>query len=832
MNEINEQYKKDMEPINDQGTDEEKIGASGMKYEKGETNSNNSGSNSEKIEEGTFAENRKTETDRSDTRVTDVKDIPEINLDQSNSAESVESQQNSVHLAFGENFVKAINVNVNSINSSNEQSLHFNDFQQKNYREDLKGTSTDYIDFLIRQGRKDFFKSRIAVINNSHEDEIAMAAIESIVFDELILGSKFIFSCNIEQQEINFNYIISQFRRFHKKNLTGNKPLPAVLVIYDNQTLQDNSNGLLKPVLHKGGVADTITNTLQTENFFIIYLCNDIGLYKTMVQEKVHFALSNISALHLYLFEKIKSEEKFIHLIALVEKAYSECDWLSSLTFDEQKLKLAGLIDSNELELELNKRIKSVNIEEKKAVTALAADPVHSVVLFVTTFFEGININEFDNLARILISGFKKNNTNENIIIEINKQINLWETNGDEILAKCGIEIQTTLLNFSSFSFGSISRKENAKKIFFEKFTLYVLRKFDLIQQTLLLKEESLSEQFMNGFTTLAFTAAAINPKKYLFDVCLNIVDALCDTQKNERQLKIIFNRVLFFIKKWSGEETYYLWLERLYQHLAISPEYRGIMGAILTYTCVPFYPANLEFLKLLLDNAGQEENFIRFKIPRIIVNNYIDEVPLLLTAIDKWIESSDEVNIPKSYACFKCSTLFLFYESRFSWSNDNTLNYHLIRKIVDNTEPKYFKDLFAFIFSGNSSKAFNEVFSKTIQVQLHNKKMLEKAQTETLYEVYAYVLIDWYFLLSKISSDINLSFSVYWDKLRDLLQNNYYILKPELLRSGLQKAIRKYNVRIINEGSQDNQNGPQRIIFKNKRDYARIIMQILEPIT
>jgi len=762
------------------------------------------------------------------------KEATEINLEQTNVSELAGSQKNSARIFLNEEQPGGVEINIQNSNIIDEQKLNFHVLRKMNYKEKLDGANISYIGYHIKRLKEKFNKYRIAVINNClATDEIAMEAAEALIFQETAPTNLRSYSCMVEQMDIGVEYIINQFQKMEGLGLKKKKSRsePAIVVVYTQKDYQGQSSEFIKSLVGNSGIADAMISALEAANLNIIYICKDMGLFRKNIPERTLHFLLNISELHLYLFRNVGETDVFARVIRQTEIAVSEYGWLSKLNAKEKEEKLAGLIRDGTLETELTTQIRSIDLEETKTVIELAHDRLYSIVLFAAAFFERISISEFDGLIKALIVVPAKGDTDEAVLSKTREQVIAWEIDADEILANCGIVKQPFANGFSTYRFESGSRKENTKRIFSERYALKLTHLFEVIEISYIFLEKPISKAFMEGIVDLVFLNASNDQQRWLESVCVEIAERICNSNSSDQQLRGLFNRLLILIKKWNDLVEYQAFLPRFYHRMMETSFKRNIVAALLTHTCYPNCHGNLNYLKTLLDGSGEEEFFIKQKAIQIISLNYGEQIPQLLAAIDQWAENSGPDNLPHSFWFAKSSLLLVYYEKRFEALREDDVGYRILKALVTDGSINKFGSLVSFAFSNKSSAAFEARFQKTIKEQLRNEKFLEKALSESMLLFYAFILIQWHYLLTILRTEnglTELDVSAYLKEPLVLIAKKYGVGS---IQTAMSRAARKYNVLIIQQSviTPDLKKISQ--AFRVKRDAARDLLKILETI-
>lgn len=757
----------------------------------------------------------------------DQKDILDILVEQTNISNLAENQENNVDIFIKNQEAKDIYININSQKFNEGGDLSFSCFQDKQYRERISIANLSYLSYQLKVQQEMYLKTRISVINNNLPDqELAMAAIEMLLQQDNAFNQANIYSFDMGTEDISISKLINYYKLYNKKTRLRTASAKGVIIIYCSNLFSFGSSDLLRPVMNIGGIADTVTNTLATENLQFICLCSDMNLYKTSIRERVHFALLHISRMHVNAFEAIVEKEMFLKLIPLMEKAFSEYGWLSKLNDQEQEDRIVLLIVSGNLELELDKVITDIDLEERELLSELVKDPLLSAVLFIGAFFEGISISEFDIVIRALLWKMQDVKTTENIFAAS------WEANADVALQKCGIALQDIAEGVMGLQFESRLRQRSTVKYFLDNYLLQIFRSIDTIAELLLKGESECSPFFLKKYVELIFIAPNAMQEKKLISFCMCMVDQLNNTSLTEKQLKILFQRLLFTTKRWGENEHLNSLLSQFYKKMTETVFRRSILGAILTHICTPEKPENITVFKSLLNSISNQEYFIKVRVPRIITSNYINNMPLLKASVNEWAASELSKEQPRSFSFFKASLLLLFYEKRFNSKDENGLDYRLIRLSIENPDELYFNFLVEFILANNSVEMFTAIFEKDANDKSLDNRLLKQVNVEILYIVYAYILVRCGYLLELAHIDKgNRTYQDITDKMKEVLLLLRSAISMIQLKAALLKSIRKYNILISLQNEHPERKKRQKAVYRSMRDMARLLITLSEQI-
>jgi hypothetical protein len=761
-------------------------------------------------------------------------DILEVFIEQTNISGTADTQENNVGLYLKEQSFKELSVIVSNHNSISIQNIVFNEFQYMHYRDQCQDQSAlAYIDNMIELQYEKFQETGVVVINNNlFLNELSMITTECILARGNSFSNANLYNCDLHNIDVSISQIVSFYKKHNKLKSEKSVTLPGIIILYCNKNFYVGINELLRPILTKGGLADSIAQSLKIEKIQIICLCNDRELYKTHVREGANFAIINISDIHLSASRAISDKHFFFGLMPIIEKAVSGYDWLSKLTAQEQEEKIHNLINAGRIEQELNEMINGIDLEESKVLTDLAANPLNNIAIFIAAFFEGISVLEFDTITRALALKFLQGKKSDTSSAKLDEPLVAWEICADSILAQCGIKAESISEDLLTFKFESESRKRNAVKVLLNNYTLYLVRSIHVIEELLLNGKENSSIIFLQKFTELIFIAPKGIQETILSSICLNITDQLNKASLDDKQLKQLFKKLLFLVNRWSEKEEVHHSLNIFYQRMIETPPRRSILGALLTHNCTPDKPKMMVVLKLLLNSVCGDEYFIKFKLPRIVVLNYVNKISSLQSTINDWATAATQKKLSKAFSFFKSSLFVLFYENRFSPALENNFEYQLIRSVLKDVNEQSYTLFLTFIFSNRDIEIFNYIFERDENDTPQDKKLLAQLNTESLYNTYAFIFIRCQYLAIEIEGNSDNSSKSISERLTEALTLIRHFVSMPLLGSALSKAVRKYNtlIRIENEQMDSQQTG-LKAVYKAKRDGARELITLTERI-
>lgn len=758
------------------------------------------------------------------------KDIPNIDLDQINTAGNAEKQENNASLNFYEK-INRLSIDIRQESKRVESVLRFHEFRKHEYLPGLKNPSEkDFVRYHAEKMIPLLLEKRVAVVNNDlDEEEMAMAVVESIVFNPAFEGSVSAQSFQRNDPAITLEGIINGFLEYRNKK--AEKCSHHFLVIYERYGEAASAGSFLAALLKKGGVADSIAQVLLDENLFILYITSDTGLYKNVIRKQACFVLLHVSPIHQLLFDTVNQHDECQEISGLVETALSEYDWLASLSMEEKKKIITELVRKGEIVNFLSELIRGINQDEAVVVNNLLKDPVHKMVMFVAAFFEGVTISEFDSIVRLLADhGHAKDQVSYG---DRYSPVFIWETSGDDILATCGISRKQTDDGRNTYFFESKARYDNARKIFTDKYSLTILRRFEFLEDKFFLNDLALSENFSKGFFDLAILNTQNDSRRYTTDVCLKIVDRLTEREEANELSRTLFDRLRYFIRSWSVNAERSSVIKDFYHQMLQTRERRGILGALLTYECKPLQSHSLSYLKALLDATGDDEDFVNLSVPRMVANNFRERLGDLFIAVEGWTDRAD-CNVPRSYSFAKISLSLLFYESRFSFKEAGRLEKAMVESLGVTQEILPGHSLIHFVFSNKTRLAFLKVYGKLIRAQAHTNHApsIERMEERNLFSFYGFILIRWYYLLTTSASE-KAALSTPEGTIKEALRVIHSVSGEKglkMLRLALTGIMKRYNVLILQareKTAEENKKG----VYKTRRDIARQLKEMSEQI-
>lgn len=742
--------------------------------------------------------------------------LPFLNLEQTNSAGSAGEQKNNANIFFDKVYTeKGLSINIES-KSVVEETIEFHEFHDRQYCDRISSHERSYILFYRNRLLEDFDRCRFAVINNRFRQhgEVTMAAVEALVLG-ITAERKEWFSCTVHK-ELTLSAIVQQFKKYWtQRTKLAAGTVGKVLVVYANEDCVDNSSGVLHSLSVRGGIADSVSESLARTGLYIVYVCNDLALYRRTIHKNAHFALLHISELHLWLYEKIGGGTSFSEIVSLLETAQGEYGWLRALTPSEQKAQLSDLISQSGLQTTLENLIRNTDTEERQALDQLLKDPLYQTLLFITAFFKGVPVAEFDKLTIALIRAHIRGAEKAEPDGKTKELLIRWETGADEALAKCGVALRPGGGGFGTYYFESNSRANNANNFFSEYYMLFLLRRFLAVEKCFILQNTLMSDAFLQGFAQLCFIAAATDRERYLLQVCANISLEMESADLPAETMTILFARLLFIVRKWEDDSIYGQHIKQFYSHMTGTPFRRGVLGALLGHICTPSRPGNLRFVKILLDGISTDEHLIKTRTIRVVLFNYLEDVPSLLGVIDMWADKPSNSKVPHSFAYAKCSILLLFYECRFGWKNEKGLDHKVLRLLAADASGESLRKLAKFLFSNKADEAFAVVFGDDIRKQ--RPANYGEAESSSLCVLFGFILVNCYLILSSFHYEDDASSMAPDDFLRFSLELIKGRVSVRILRQAIQRVISSYNLHIRMANTRE-----AKEVYKIKRDTAR----------
>jgi hypothetical protein len=605
-----------------------------------------------------------------------------------------------------------------------------------------------------------------------------------------------------------------------KKKKTGSR----VLVIYGNKILTDSSVDFLRAVTARGGHADTISSRLRKEDLTLIYLSNDNQIFGI---HDSHFQVIRISAVQLHLYEELKTKKDLEEQLSLAENALYNYSWLSKHSFSEKKSKISELVRSGQLKNHLESIIRGVDQEEDKVLKVLIKKSINKLILFATCYFEGITVDEYSELIRLFISSGTRELKNEDAESRVAGLRLEWMENADEVLNDCGIVLEPSGY-YSSYRFESRARKENAIKLFSNQYRFFLLNQFESISSNLLYSSRNLSAKLLDNIFEYTNLIAAVDPKKYISGLCGQIADKLIKAEDKEAQLKNLFWRLRYLVKKWSGHAEFGSYITKFYNNMLETPGRRNILASILSYTCEPEQEENLHHLRKLLNATGEDERYIRNRLISIVIHNYQDDLHKLFTILNSWKETSNNKTHQTAFSVAYSSIALAIYEKRFNHLAGRDLDYQIVsRSFIGNPESS-FSGLIDILFSVETETVFNSVFGPIISKQAQELENIGKVKRDAYYLMYGYILCRWYYLLSSCLEENHRHDIKSEELFMKIVERAGKVMELRLLGKALMAAVGKYNelVRLEKKSSMDNLE--KKNAYIKIRDGGRLIISLI----
>jgi len=700
---------------------------------------------------------------------------------------------------------------------SEAEKIDFTAFLKRNYNESV------IIPEMDEEARRQFENSRVVVINYATGHSLQATSTVERVISEAPLAADFqAVRCTLQlQTRLTATKLIRSFTR-HRLFSRQKKQM---LVIFENREETELINLFLSGMREKGGVADSVTDLLKEKNIFLIYVCQYPQLYDRKWHLRLHFGLLLLHPIILGFYEVLKDYGKALFYYYEVTEVALLGGWMSGLSDDEKNLKLSGLIRNGLLDGEIAQARQNINpTDERQAVSALLADSLKNIILFIAVFFDGIQLSEFDMLVRLLVAALPaKPQDEENYISTLTWD---WEIGADQLLTECGLFLDLSANKKSpAYSFEKMIRKDTALELLKTKFRLLLARRYEIIEQKLLANDMPCSGPLMEGWFGLAFENAPLNADRYLIRTAISMVDLIAASDENKESEEIRkgqFSRLLHFVRSWGDREDLRPSTGKFYDLLKQDEARRGVLAALLSHQCTPDKPENLSRLKAHLESTGSKEVLANFQLIRQILFNYSDYLRSFFDVVDAWINADGRLT--KASAQVRCACLFTFYECWPDKRDAQHLSNRLLKQAVNFNAAENISLLAEVVLSDKMNMAFDIVYLREYQEEYDQGYALKRAMTDDLHLLFAFVLIQWYYLLSLIRGD---STEEEWTP-HELMSNAIAVpvreQQREWLRSALNRAITILNYLIVEHTYSREKENPA-FWLKTKRDLARQIL-------
>ncbi len=215
----------------------------------------------------------------------------------------------------------------------------------------------------------------------------------------------------------------------------------------------------------------------------------------------------------------------------------------------------------------------------------------------------------------------------------------------------------------------------------------------------------------------------------------------------NGRRKQNDFLWLVGFIRTWEDREVLKSYLGLFYKQMMETESRREILGALLTHICTPERPANLARLKTFLESTGSREMSGSFRMIRVIVLNYLDQLSLFFTEVDSWTDPAGG-EPAKSCAFIKIACTFIFYNGWLEKRGKRSLALQLLEKVSHPDSAASLSLLSQFIFGPSAAVAFRRIYSKLYQENYLQEKLLKTDTEDDLQLIWAIVLTQWHDLL------------------------------------------------------------------------------------
>jgi len=703
--------------------------------------------------------------------------------------------------------------NIFNLSDENRRKLQFSKIACCEYHETLSEGARRFISEAKDQQIAAIRSSGTLVIGyESGSRDIAVAAMESIVFDDYPNDENRAFSCIIDNNAgITLHSIVEEALNDENfKPETG-----QFLVIYDETEPEAQSSNVLRSILAKGS-SDNITAKLRSNNLSVIYLCRNKDAFRK--ESGRTSKLFDVTQLQMFIYDLTGEYKTAVRYYNQICEAIVEFNWLKGLSETEVKKHISDIVQKGELEAEIE-RIKKQENEQNKMITTLLEDPLKRAVLLVACYFGSVTVKEFLEIVNLLIQNHTYAGQEEN---EKKQSLqNRWNAEADKIINDCWITVESAYTaRGRTYAFASRFRKKSALEVL-ERRPNMLLQAAEILQSIWL--DHTSSEQKAEGFKSLCFTSAVYDEHRYLNAVFLSLADSL---RANDAKLKDKFMRLKNFLDEWELNEEFRDTLEKCFEEMKQTRPRRKIYSAILTYNCRPGYPQYIERLKSLLKSVSNQELVSIFEMIEQVVLNHIDSLDMFFQSAREWNadENESQARAPENY--IRYAVLFAFNANTDERPNKREFGYHILKKITEADSHVTLSELMIFLFNDKGKTDFINI------LKTDNNNIVETNLTKDLHLVFAFVFVKWLEILDLIRQET----SEHELDARDLILQAVKDAQNDIPVSLIRKAVINlkilYNDLIIQQPRNTPEEKQYREILISKRNYANDVLDIISEIT
>jgi len=731
------------------------------------------------------------------------KEEKEITFYQINNG-TAESQINNANFQLSHRINK-LQVQINSQHSTEKDATRFFPFDiaSIDYKDE---ECSDYIEFNVDKKIKQFKLKRVLLINHHRvNEELALMVVGRMMKSETKFPTTTAYCCSAERENLRMEQIIEDFER---QVAEENSKKAQLLVIYGNRNLPGYALEFLKLLTSRGGIADSFITRLNKLRIAVIYITSDKSLFGL---SSPNFPVIEISPLHLFLFRKLFKMKEVEELFSLTNNALYNYNWMQKFGLKEKQVRIEELISKKKLKEELESVIEEVDQEEEKTIKELLKRSLHRIVLFAGVWFEGIRIDEFQNLVAVLLGDRKLEEPgSETKSVNIVEQ---WKENGDDIISEVGLILEIEAGGYHGYKFESRARKDISSKLLSKQYPLFLVNQFEKIENAFVLSPVGLSAKFQENIFRFTVFNASNDPGRYVTDLLFKLSSLIADVGEDELAFGNYLWKLRYFTKSWPDYADYKPSFDRYIGLMMTKPEYRAIIGPLLSSICIPEREDSLEYVRKLLNATGEGEEYVYDKLIPSIINRWLDDLPGLFKTVESW--NVDGKELPQAGYCYFYSSVCLtFYEKRFIEFKKSGLDSLVIKHLCKQDPQQSFSYFIELLFTAKSRKIFDSVFGPAIKEQIESEKDMEQLSLDSFYRLYAYMLLRIMYLLDEeIESGTSyISAEEFWYSILDLVEQR---LDIRYLRKGLMGAVEVYNKRIAKEMFLGNKQNGRKEFFK-----------------
>lgn len=322
------------------------------------------------------------------------------------------------------------------------------------------------------------------------------------------------------------------------------------MLIYTWEDMPQNIPSFPAPFLKSLTANDNWTKNvideLERRNIYLVYFTSQNGIHRHLERckqlEGFGFAHMTVDYLRyrlkMYCRRHGHSDDELTQIEDKIRNQLSQGLWGENIGEREAFEELKDLMSTSRLRERLDAKESALALpqftigpapEQEGGKLSNSPDHIHKVLLFMGTYFEGISIDPFRHVAKLLISNKdvrekeELDRTNKPLKKKKRKNIEItwterWKNNADSYLHEVGLQAKPEIDIFSKSTrwiIGFLERKkqEATTQLVNAKYALFADRQIDILIQSGLIHKDQLSTDLQQRFIGVLADAAVTDPE-------------------------------------------------------------------------------------------------------------------------------------------------------------------------------------------------------------------------------------------------------------------------------------------------------------------------------